>query len=179
MGRQDRLRGDNSSEHGGKRKPGPPKTGKRIVMLDDDMILLLKNEQDYQHQREAALGDRWVESGHVFASVTGTIISPNNLRRDMKRICMKAGVQYLGPHSLRHTYATLMGRARVPIEVVSKQLGHSSIFITLKFYRHVFADERRHHVKSLKELLPELPAATNYGRQPAGVSSAPAPGCLN
>jgi len=40
-------------------------------------------------------------------------------------------------HGLRHTYATLALEAGVPIEVVSKRLGHASIAITADLYQHV------------------------------------------
>lgn len=40
-------------------------------------------------------------------------------------------------HDLRHTAGTLMLRRKMPIETVSKILGHASISITLDVYRHV------------------------------------------
>jgi integrase len=49
----------------------------------------------------------------------------------------------ISPHDLRHTAGTLMLRRGVPIEVVSKLLGHANISITLNVYRHVGDDEIR------------------------------------
>ncbi len=49
----------------------------------------------------------------------------------------------ISPHDLRHTAGTLMMRRGVPIEVVSKLLGHANISITLNVYRHVGDDEIR------------------------------------
>jgi integrase len=43
----------------------------------------------------------------------------------------------ISPHDLRHTAATLMLQRNVPVEVVSKILGHANISITLNVYRHV------------------------------------------
>jgi integrase len=40
-------------------------------------------------------------------------------------------------HDLRHTAGTLMLRRKMPVETVSKILGHASISITLDVYRHV------------------------------------------
>lgn len=55
----------------------------------------------------------------------------------------------LSPHDLRHTYATLALRRRVPVEVVSKTLGHARVSITLDIYRHVLDSERKEYVIDL------------------------------
>lgn len=71
----------------------------------------------------------------------------------------------ISPHDLRHTYATLALRRGVPIEIVSRNLGHASISITWDIYRHVLYSERRSHVVDLFERVPPvpvgLPAALN------------------
>ncbi|MFA9430764.1 site-specific integrase [Egicoccus sp. AB-alg2] len=40
-------------------------------------------------------------------------------------------------HDLRHTHATLLLQAGVPIKVVSERLGHSKVALTLDVYAHV------------------------------------------
>ncbi|WP_415789911.1 tyrosine-type recombinase/integrase [Deinococcus saxicola] len=49
----------------------------------------------------------------------------------------------ISSHDLRHTYATCAFRREVPVNVVSKALGHSSVAMTFSIYRHVSADEVR------------------------------------
>jgi integrase len=56
---------------------------------------------------------------------------------------------HLTPHDLRHTAGTLMLRKGVPVEVVSKTLGHASISITYDVYRHVLDSEKRQFVIDL------------------------------
>ncbi len=56
---------------------------------------------------------------------------------------------HLTPHDLRHTYATLALRSGVPVEVVSKNLGHADIATTYRIYRHVLESEKRQHVIDL------------------------------
>ncbi len=53
---------------------------------------------------------------------------------------------HITPHDLRHTAGTLMLRKGVPVEVVSKILGHADIAITYKVYRHVLESEKREFV---------------------------------
>jgi integrase len=65
----------------------------------------------------------------------------------------------ISPHDLRHTAGTLMLRRGVPIEVVSKTLGHADIAITYRVYRHVLESERRQHVVDLFDTpFPERPS---------------------
>ena len=56
-------------------------------------------------------------------------------------------------HGLRHTYASLSLMGGVPVEVVSKQLGHASPAFTLTQYRHVFTTEREKWALNLSDLL--------------------------
>lgn len=64
----------------------------------------------------------------------------------------------ISPHDLRHTFATLALRRGVPVEVVSKVLGHARVSITLDVYRHVMDNERRELVVDLFDTPPTAPA---------------------
>ena len=46
----------------------------------------------------------------------------------------RSGVRRIRFHDLRDTHASLLGKAGVPIEVISKRLGHSDISITYNRY---------------------------------------------
>jgi integrase len=65
----------------------------------------------------------------------------------------------LTPHDLRHTAGTLMLRKKVPVEVVSKILGHADIAITYRVYRHVLESEKREHVIDLFPMTVKVQAA--------------------
>jgi integrase len=109
--------------------------------------------------------------GAVFATETANYTYPDNLERVLHAIIewsdpenftpkrckvlpvktrakleviIKAGEKLpnLSPHYLSHTAATLMLR-RVPVEVVSRILGHSKVSITLDVYRHVLDAEKK------------------------------------
>jgi integrase len=90
---------------------------------------------------EASYGFASKPSDFVFTNMSGSMIQPDHLKRHMDAICKQAQVPRVRIHDLRHTYASLALRAGNRIEVVSRQLGHSTITMTLDVYRHVYQDE--------------------------------------
>ena len=71
--------------------------------------------------------------------------SPNQaLARALARAGLvdAAGMPLVSPHGLRHTTASLMLAAGVPLIVVSRQLGHANPNITAQVYAHLLGDER-------------------------------------
>ncbi len=49
-----------------------------------------------------------------------------------------AGIDRVTPHVCRHLYASLMAAAGVPLERLSRYMGHSSIAVTFDNYGHLF-----------------------------------------
>jgi integrase len=76
-------------------------------------------------------------SGLVFLSTTGTPLSPRNALRDFHIQCERSGLGTRHLHELRHAFACEMLRQGVPLEVVSRQLGHKSLNITSDLYGHI------------------------------------------
>lgn len=65
-----------------------------------------------------------------------TPLSPTSIIRHKHNSCLNRNVKEITTHEFRHSYATRMLKKNVPIEVISKNLGHSSISITLDIYVH-------------------------------------------
>jgi integrase len=88
----------------------------------------------------------------------------------------QAQVRRIRIHDARHTYASLLLRRNVPIAYVSRQLGHSSIQVTVDLYGHFSPGGDRHHVEGLAEAIEEgRPAAEALLRAaPDGTPGAPA-----
>ena len=61
----------------------------------------------------------------------------------VRRVCQAASLRVRNPHDLRHTYATLLLMAHQSPGYVQKQLGHSSISITMDEYCHWVPGEGR------------------------------------
>lgn len=113
-------------------------TSRRVVSLSDATVTLLKTHKATQAAERLKAGNLWVESGFVFATEFGHPADPRNLLRAVRIARTKASLSDdIGVHTLRHTYATTALLNGVPLHVVSRNLGHSSIAITADIYGHL------------------------------------------
>lgn len=82
----------------------------------------------------------------VFPAVEGGHISLSNWRRRVWYPAVeRAGLERRPLYQMRHTFATLALAAGMPIDFVSRQMGHTDIRTTLRFYaRYIPALEERH-----------------------------------
>ena len=78
----------------------------------------------------------------IFTTDTGKYYNHTSLCRQLKKVYIKAGVPLHTFHSYRHTFATNLSRAGVPIEQTAKLLGHSDITVTEKYYLAVGNEEK-------------------------------------
>lgn len=60
--------------------------------------------------------------------------------KHLNALIKKYGLPHITVHGLRHTYASMLINAGIPIAEVSVQLGHASIDITLRAYTHLFTE---------------------------------------
>jgi len=73
----------------------------------------------------------------VFPTRTGSLRDPSNDRHRLARLSRRAGIDPLvTPYELRHTAASLLSDAGVPIEVLADLLGHTSTQMLESVYRH-------------------------------------------
>lgn len=79
------------------------------------------------------------EEGYIFATGKGTPIAAPNFwrwhwRPMLKEACLPESLTF---HQLRHGAASLMLNQNVPVPVVSRYLGHSNPYMTMKIYAHM------------------------------------------
>ena len=65
----------------------------------------------------------------------------------------RSGIKEVTLHDLRDTHASLLAANGVPLEVVSKRLGHSNISITAERYLHVYRDRDAEAAKVFEGLM--------------------------
>jgi integrase len=99
-----------------------------------------------------ALGAAWREHGLVFASTVGTPIEPRNVNRRWDELRLRAGLDSLRLHDLRHGCATFMLAAGVPSRAIMEVLGHSGISVTMNTYAHVLPALRQEAADAIDEV---------------------------
>lgn len=61
--------------------------------------------------------------------------NPQHMNKEMSRLCARLGIAHVTPHQLRHSTATNLLRAGVPIMLVRSILNHSSVDITMRYVK--------------------------------------------
>lgn len=114
---------------------------KRSLRLPKFLVADLKNHRERQREFFEQIGKPAPEL--IFPSSSGNPIRPDNLR---KRFLTALSMSGIGPHDdgrqwtvheLRHTAASQLLNDRMPIQIVSKALGHSSVRVTIDVYAHL------------------------------------------
>jgi integrase len=92
----------------------------------------------------------------VFTTEIGSPIDPSNLRRQCRKLCVRAGVDPVTPNELgRHTAASLLWEAGVPLERIAEMLGHESTRMLERHYRHRSGQALSQHVAPMETLFGE------------------------
>lgn len=141
----------------GKLERTSPKSvrSRRTLALTPGVVAVLRRQRIAQLEAKMKAGSRWVDTGYVFTTEIGTPIDPRNVLREFVAAVDRAGIDGdgVGLHTLRHSAATAMLDAGVPLHVVSRLLGHSSVAITGDVYGHAGDARQRDAVDVLATAL--------------------------
>ena len=87
---------------------------------------------------------------NVFTTKEGGKLNPAYVRKMVKRLAVKAGIQKDDhPHTLRHTFATDLYRETTNLRLTQKALGHANV-ATTQIYTHIVDEELEVALKSFR-----------------------------
>lgn len=92
-----------------------------------------------QERAIPAEGPRWADHGVVFASRAGTEMDASNVRKAFRAALERVpdiDPEAWTPRELRHSFVSLLSDRGVPIEDISRLVGHSTTAVTEAVYRH-------------------------------------------
>jgi integrase len=131
-----------------------PKTKKRrrTIPMPPFVVQELREEKKRQLQQQIALGSLYHKNDYVCRRSDGNVYHPAGYSKFMQRAIKRSGLPPLTFHELRHSCASILRAAGVPIEVISMILGHANVGITQEVYVHMFGDALKQAADKLDEI---------------------------
>ena len=120
------------SYFGGFHEPKTPTSRRAVPLLD----ALADNLRDYYHSKgHPELDDL------LFTFDGEKPLDPANVRKRFFEALNVAGLKRVTPHSLRHSYASMMLSYGASVKALQNALGHASATMTLNTYSHLVASD--------------------------------------
>lgn len=135
---------------------GDLKTAKsrRSVRLTQAATDALRSHLERQLEEMERIGSLYQPGGLIFATESGTLINPSNLRnRSFKPLLKRAELPEIRFHDLRHTCATLLLSQGTHPKLVQELLGHATIAMTLDTYSHFLPSMGDQTVRAMEAAL--------------------------
>jgi integrase len=128
----------------------PTKTprSRRTLVLSPESVAVLRAHRVAQARRLVAGLEL------IFTTEQGTPYQQSNVRRAFKAALRAAGLpETVRLYDLRHTAASLLLEAGLPIPAVSERLGHVNAGVTLGVYSHALEGQQRVAAEAMSAIL--------------------------
>lgn len=131
-----------------------PKTRSSIrdVPIIDRLIDDLTEYMDWFRQADPEF-DNKLDHYYLASNIERRPISPGALRNLLIEIENKNNLKHVTCHGLRHTYCSLLLSQGVPIQTVSKYMGHCDSTVTLRVYSHFVPDTQGKFITALNNIV--------------------------
>ncbi len=129
------------------------RSARRTIDLDARLTLAL--EEHIERQLKIRDSVRyWQDNDLVFCTRNGRILSPDNVRKVFYQLRSLSGMpEGFTTHDLRHSHASFLLQAGVPVVEVSRRLGHSNPSVTMKIYAHLIPGVERSAPAAIERML--------------------------
>ena len=114
-------------------------TSTRDVFLRPELLECVREIRSYMRVYQF---ERGIRSPLFICSQDGSWLEYNAFRKYLRELSTKTLNRKITPHALRHTTVSLLIAEGVPLEVVSRMLGHKNSQITRDIYMHVTQELR-------------------------------------
>lgn len=98
------------------------------------------------------LCSQFPDKKQIVSTSKGTEASHQNIERTFTYLLDNIGIDRAGPHSLRHTFASILFSRGVDVKTVSELLGHANVQITMNTYIHLLGNTKHSAVGKLDEI---------------------------
>ena len=122
------------------------------IPLPDSLIKDLKEYEEWFRIADPSF-DFKLDQYYVASNIYRQPVSASTIGQWLTHYEKEWGAKKISCHGLRHTYCSLLLAKNVPIQTVSKYMGHSDSTITLKVYSHFIPDTAEQVVYALNNLI--------------------------
>jgi integrase len=115
------------------------KTGRiRVVVMPALIAEALRRQRTEQAAMRLRLGPMWEQAGLVCPNTTGKLWTPRDFTACFHAFVRRGNIiPRFRFHDLRHTHASYLLQAGIPVRAVAERLGHQTTAMTLDVYGHV------------------------------------------
>ncbi|MER5628673.1 site-specific integrase [Streptosporangium sp. NPDC002544] len=142
------------------REGGDTKTRKsrRTLAMPRRCVDALKLHRERQDVARKAAGTSWQDNDLVFASKVGTELDSHNVRRSFRAVLKKAGLneEEWTPREMRHSFVSLLSDSGIPLENISRLVGHRNTSVTETVYRKQLRPMLLEGAEAMDKLFPDL-----------------------
>lgn len=115
----------------------------RVILLPGALVEVLD-----AHAKESG---QYLPTDFICRGTDGRTLSPKHFSKKFTQVAHKLELP-ITLHGLRHSHATMLIAAGVPVKVVSERLGHADVNITQNVYAHVLPHMQQQAVDALEGL---------------------------
>lgn len=109
-------------------------TSNRVIPVQDELVKVVEEITDYAARRVEIFG---YPSALFFPADDGGYLHYDAYRQYLGDVTWRVLGRRLTPHACRHTMTSLMAAAGVPLDTISRRLGHADSAITKRIYLHI------------------------------------------
>lgn len=132
---------------------GDPKTKSSIreVYIQPELAEVIKKIRICMKKQKMMFG--YEDKGYFLTGADGDRIGYAAYKKQLAEAAQKAGIEKnVTPHVLRHTMTSLFAEAGVPLEVISRRLGHDSSEMTRSIYLHITKTHKEKDNQKVKDV---------------------------
>ena len=130
---------------------GTPKTRSSVrdVFIRDELATLIKEIRKWQREERFKNG---VRSDLFICDKSGDMFHYYSFNKYLKELSERTIGRVITTHALRHTATSLLIAEGVPLETVSRMLGHNDTKVTKEIYLHVTQKLRERDNEALRKV---------------------------
>jgi integrase len=119
----------------------------------------------------AGLGTTAPADALVFVSGAGTALDAHNVRRSFRKVTQAAGLDAKAwtPREMRHSFVSLLSDSGVPLEHISRLVGHSGTAVTEAVYRQQLRPVLEEGATAMDGIFPNREGVSHSNSHPVAI----------